>query len=197
VLTGLVFILFGCTRDMKDQPRYTPLQSSAFYADGRSSRDPVPGTVARGQLYDDDALYRGLNAEGSFVSQLPVELSAALLVRGQQRFDIFCSPCHSRVGDGRGMIVQRGFKAPTTFHDPRLRAVSVGYLFDVITSGFGQMSGYASQVSTQDRWAIVSYIRALQLSQYTPMADLSAAEVDMVRRGVVVGRDETTEDEAH
>jgi mono/diheme cytochrome c family protein len=166
----------SCRQDMYDQPKTKALSSSEFFKDGQSAR-PIPeGTVARGFLREDQALYRGLTPEGTFVATLPLPLTKDLLLRGRERFDIFCSPCHGRQGNGRGMIVQRGFKQPTSFHDDRLRNQPIGYFFDVITNGFGQMSSYASQVPPEDRWAIAAYVRALQLSQHARITDLSAED---------------------
>ena len=166
----------SCRQDMYDQPKTKPLSSSAFFKDGQSAR-PIPeGTVPRGFLREDQALFRGLTPEGTFVSTLPLPLTKELLLRGRERFDIFCSPCHGRQGNGRGMIVQRGFKQPTSFHEDRLRNQAIGYFFDVMTNGFGQMSSYASQVPPEDRWAIAAYVRALQLSQHALITDLSAED---------------------
>jgi mono/diheme cytochrome c family protein len=169
-------LLGGCRQDMHDQPKYEPLEASELFADGAASRTPVEGTVARGMLRQDTRLYRGMAADGSLVAEIPLPVTAELVARGRQRFDIFCSPCHGRTGDGRGMIVQRGFKNPQSFHIERLHQVQDGYFYDVITNGFGQMSSYAPQVKPADRWAIVSYVRALQLSRRAPAAALTAAE---------------------
>jgi hypothetical protein len=180
----------ACRQDMHDQPKLEPLEASTFFADGRASRAPVAGTVARGQLREDPLRYRGLDPDGSFARTIPIPVDAALLRRGRERFDIFCSPCHDRAGSGRGMIVRRGFKQPSSFHVERLRAERPGYFFDVITNGFGQMSSYAGQVPVDDRWAIAAYIRALQLSQYAPpelLADLDRAA--LVSAPAVAGPD--------
>ncbi len=136
---------------------------------------PVEGTIARGNLRDDQAFYTGLVGD-QFLAELPVANTRELLERGRERYDIFCSPCHSRIGDGRGMIVRRGFKQPASFHDARLRDQPVGYYFDVMTRGFGEMSSYAPMVKPEDRWAIAAYIRALQLSQNVVLADLDAVK---------------------
>jgi len=174
---------------MHDQPKYEPYEESRFFSDGRATRQPVAGTVARGWLREDDALYRGLNAEGQYVAELPVELEPALLDRGQQRFQIFCSPCHGMAGNGQGMIVQRGFQQPETFHQARLREIPIGYFFDVMTNGFGQMSSYASQVPVDDRWAIAAYIRALQASQYVDVTSLPAEDRKAVADGLRVSHE--------
>lgn len=176
VAVALALALAGCRQDMHDQPRHEGLEASRFFADGQAARLPVPGTVARGELRADRHLYAGLGPDGAFATALPasITLDRALLERGQDRFAIFCSPCHDRVGSGRGMIVRRGFKSPQSFHSDRLRAERLGYFFDVMTNGFGQMSSYAAQVPVADRWAIAAYIRALQLSQHAPAAELAA-----------------------
>jgi mono/diheme cytochrome c family protein len=167
--------LGGCA-DMKDQARHEPLEQSAFFVDGRSSRPLVDGTVPRGHLRADDTFYRGIDAEGNFVARMPVEPDAAMLERGRERFEIFCAPCHAKVGDGNGMIVQRGYKQAASYHTDRLRAIEDGYIYDVITNGFAQMQGYASMIRPEDRWAIVAYVRALQLSR---MNDASALEPEV------------------
>ena len=170
-----VLLLAGCRQDMHDQPRFKPLAKSDFYADLRSARTPVEGTVARGQLHEDSYLYTGKigNNPGDY---MPFPVTEEVLLRGRERFDIYCSPCHSRLGDGRGMIVQRGFRAPPSYHTERLRNAPLGYLFDVMTQGFGAMPEYASQISARDRWAIVAYIRALQLSQHATSSDVPAGQ---------------------
>lgn len=177
-LAGLAVLLFGtgCRQDMFNQPKVKPLARSDFYDDGSGARPPAAGTVARGQLRADRAFETGIGPDGRFVGRLPLPLTRDLLRRGRERFDIFCSPCHGRLGDGRGMIVQRGFKAPPSYHIDRLRRQPIGYFFDVMTNGFGQMSSYAIQVPPADRWAIAAYIRALQLSQHAPIAELPAGD---------------------
>jgi len=168
-------LLAGCRQDMHDQPRFKPLAKSDFYTDLRSARTPVEGTVARGQLHEDSYLYTGKigNNPGDY---MPFPVTEEVLLRGRERFDIYCSPCHSRLGDGRGMIVQRGFRAPPSYHTERLRNAPLGYFFDVMTEGFGAMPEYASQIPARDRWAIVAYIRALQLSQHATSSDLPAGQ---------------------
>jgi mono/diheme cytochrome c family protein len=168
----LGFALFsGCRDDMYDQPRYEPLDSSPFFGDGLSARPLVPGTVARGQLKIDDHLYAG-KVQGQDAQTFPMIVDRPLLERGQERFNIYCSPCHGRVGDGRGMIVERGFPAPPSFHIERLRTVPPGHFFGVITNGHGAMYPYAARVEPRDRWAIAAYIKALQLSQNARRADV-------------------------
>jgi hypothetical protein len=168
-----LILLAGCQQEMANQPRYKPLAASTFFEDGRASRDLVPGTVARGQLHLEDSLYAG-RASGAEVTDLPLPLTRALLARGQERFNIYCTPCHDYVGTGQGMIVRRGYPTPPSFHIPRLRQASIGHFFAVITSGYGTMPNYDAIVSPPDRWAIAAYIRVLQLSQYAPMAALPA-----------------------
>jgi mono/diheme cytochrome c family protein len=163
----------GCRNEMYDQAKAKPLSESTFFANGQNARPLPPHTVARGFLREDKAMYAGIAPSGSFVTELPLPLTRKLLERGQQRFDIFCSPCHGKQGNGLGMIVQRGFKQPSSFHVERLRQQPVGYFFDVMTQGFGQMPSYASQVTPEDRWAIAAYMRALQLSQHAVSAELS------------------------
>jgi mono/diheme cytochrome c family protein len=163
----------ACRQDMHNQPKYIPLRESTFFSDNRSARPLVAGTVARGQLREDELLYTGkVNGRDSPLFPFPVD--AAVMTRGRERFDIFCSPCHGRTGQGDGMVVQRGFRPPPTFHQDRLREAPVGHFFDVITNGFGAMPDYASQVKVTDRWAIISYIRALQLAAHAPVSEVPA-----------------------
>jgi hypothetical protein len=164
----LALALAGCRNDMHRQAKTKDLRESAFFADHSSARPLPEGVVARGFLREDAALYRGMGPDGKFVVDLPVPVTRQLLLRGQERFNIYCSPCHGRAGDGQGMIVQRGFKNPSTFHVDRLRNERAGYFFDAMTNGFGQMSSYASQITPEDRWAVVSWIRTLQASQNMP-----------------------------
>ena len=174
---GLLAVLVsaGCRQDMHDQPRFKPLARSDFYADLRSARTPVEGTVARGQLHEDSYLYTGKigNNPGDY---LPFLVSEEVLRRGRERFNIYCAPCHSRLGDGNGVIVQRGLRHPPSYHIERLRKAPLGYFFDVMTNGFGAMPDYTSQISPRDRWCIIAYIRALQLSQGATMGDVPAGQ---------------------
>ena len=156
---------------MADQPKYKPLQKSTFFGDDRSARPLPPGTVARGHLNADERYYTGKSG-GEPVTALPVPLTRELLARGQERFNIFCAPCHDRTGSGQGMIVRRGFRQPPSYHIDRLRQAPIGHFFDVITNGFGAMLEYSAQVPPADRWAIAAYIRALQLSQNATLADV-------------------------
>lgn len=183
----------GCRQDMHDAPRYEPLEESDFFADKRAMR-PIPeGTVARGNLRDDDVFYTG-KVDGEVVHELPsqVTLDKALLDRGQERFNIYCSPCHSPLGDGNGTVVQRGFKRPASYHDARLRSIGIGYFYDVITNGFGQMPDYSAQVAPADRWAIAAYIRALQLSQAGTIEDVPADQ-----RGTLDGQAPAAHEASH
>jgi len=174
IVLGLVAlaILVGCRNDMHDQPRFKPLAQSDFYADLRSSRAPVEGTVARGDLREDSYFYTGkIGANPGDYMPADVPVNEETLERGRERFNIYCAPCHSRVGDGNGMLPQRGYRHPPSYHSDRLRKAPLGYFFDVITNGFGAMPDYASQIPPDDRWRIVAYIRALQLSQNATAAD--------------------------
>ncbi len=160
---------------MHDQPKYIPLRESEFFGDARSARPLVQGVVARGQLHADALLYTG-KVNGADTTEFPFPIDANVLARGRERFNVYCSPCHGRTGLGNGMVVQRGFRRPPSFHDQRLRDAAVGHFFDVITNGFGAMPDYAAQVRVTDRWAIAAYIRALQLSEHASLADVPAAE---------------------
>jgi mono/diheme cytochrome c family protein len=163
----------GCRQDMHDQPKFKPYAKNDFFADRRSARPLVDGTIARGHLRDDAVLYTG-KAAGKPVDAFPMAVTAAVMARGQERFDIFCSPCHGRTGAGDGMIVRRGYRKPPTFHLDRLRQAAPGYTFDVITNGFGAMPDYAQQIPVRDRWAIVAYIKALQRSQNAAVGTVPA-----------------------
>ena len=165
----------GCRRDMQDQPKYIPLRQSTFFGDDRSARPLVPGTVARGHLHEDTLLETG-KAGKDDATVFPFKVDARVLERGRERYDIYCSPCHGRTGDGDGMIVQRGFRHPPSYHEERLRTAPIGHFVDVMTSGFGAMADYRQQVEARDRWAIAAYIRALQLSQHATLADVPAGE---------------------
>ena len=165
--------LTGCRQDMHDQPRFKPLAATDFFGDRRSARPVVEGTVARGHLRIDSARYTGkLNDEE--VDTFPIPITRADLLRGQERFNIYCSPCHSRVGDGNGMVVRRGFRQAASYHTQKLIKAPVGHFFDVMTNGFGAMPDYSQQVPPTDRWAIASYIRTLQFSQQASINDVPA-----------------------
>jgi mono/diheme cytochrome c family protein len=173
VVLALAASAAGCRQDMHDQPKYKAFRRSDFFGDERSARPLVEDTVARGQLRADAAYYTG--KQGTMpVDVLPVAVTPALLRRGQQRYGIYCTPCHGATGRGDGMVVQRGYRRPPSFHIDRLRNEKTGYFFDVITSGFGAMPDYAAQVPVADRWAIVAYLRALQLSENARLEDVPA-----------------------
>ena len=181
ILCGLV-LTAACRQDMHDQPRYEPLEASSFFADGRSARPLVAGTVARGDLREDEHFYTG-KSDGAVVETFPFPVTREVFERGQERYTIFCSPCHDQVGNGEGMIVQRGFRRPSSFHIDRLREAPVGYFFEVITNGFGAMYDYADRIPPRDRWAIIAYIRALQLSQNASINDVPAQERGRLGQG--------------
>lgn len=163
----------GCRQDMHDAPRYEAYESSATFADNRASRVAPVGTVARGWLRDDDALYTGKVA-GQPVDEFPFAIGRAELLRGQERFNIYCTPCHGKLGDGNGMVVSRGLRQAASYHQDRLRQEKLGYFYDVVTNGFGAMQGYAEQIPVRDRWLIVAYVRTLQLSQHASVNDVPA-----------------------
>ncbi len=160
---------------MHNQPKYRPLRTSAFFGDALSARPLVEGTVARGHLDDDELLNTGMIG-GKAVDLFPFAITGDVMARGRERFDIFCSPCHGRTGLGDGMIVRRGYRKPPAYDIERLRKAPAGYFFDVITNGFGAMPDYRDQVPVRDRWAIVAYMRALQLSEHATEADVPPAE---------------------
>ncbi len=164
---------------MHDQPKDKYLRGSEFFSDGRSARPLVENTVARGQLQEDSVFYTGMiqGAKGPEpTTEFPIEVNRQVIDRGQERFNIYCSPCHGQLGNGLGMIVQRGFKQPPSYHIDRLRQIGVGHFYDVMTNGYGAMWKYSAQVEPRDRWAIAAYIRVLQASQDTNINDLSAED---------------------
>jgi mono/diheme cytochrome c family protein len=171
LLLAMGLVLAGCQK-MAVQPTYRPFRPSDFFADGTSAR-PIPGdTVARGHLADDTLLFTGKDSSGQDTTEFPYVITRDVLQRGRDRYAIFCVPCHGPTGEGDGIVVQRGFNAPPSYNTDRLRQAPVGHFFDVISNGYGAMPPYADQVPVDDRWAIIAYIRALQLSQYAPVADL-------------------------
>ena len=172
---GVLLALSGCRQDMHNQPKYVPYRSSEFFRDGLSERQPVPGTVARGDLHGDTYYYSGKVGTKSG-DVFPFPITAAVMERGRERYDIYCSPCHSRVGDGNGMIVKRGYRQAINFHDPKVVSETVGHYYDIISHGFGAMPDYAAQIEPADRWAIAAYIRALQYAQNGTMADVPAEQ---------------------
>lgn len=182
IAIGLLAGVAACRQDMHDQPKVRPYRESRFFSDGLSARPVVPGTVARGQLREDDALYLG-KVEGNPVERFPFAIERATIERGRERYDIYCAPCHDRVGNGQGVVVRRGYRRPPSFHADRLRLAPVGYFYDVITNGFGVMPGYASQVPVHDRWAIIAYLRALQLSQHVAVATLPKEDAAKIMGG--------------
>ena len=171
--------LSGCRLDMHDAPYHEPLEQSPLWENGMASREPVPGTVARGRYRADNIeLYTGKTPRGMPIDGLPegIELDAALLERGQERYDVFCSPCHGYTGYANGMIVQRGYPQPPSFHSKRLKEIQLGHFYDVVTNGWGRMYSYAPSIPPEDRWAIAAYVRALQLSQDFPASELTAEQ---------------------
>ena len=187
ILAGLA--LAGCFRDlpknqtppkletnMFEQPRYEPQSESKFFADGASMRVPPEGTVARGFLDEDPIYYTGKDDKGQPILKIPVPVTAELMRRGQDRFDIYCAPCHSKIGDGQGMVVKRGMLPPPPYWDPRLLAVPDGYVYDVITNGIRNMPPYKYQIPVSDRWAIVAYFRALQRAHNATINDIPQAD---------------------
>jgi mono/diheme cytochrome c family protein len=165
---------------MHDQPKFIPLRQSTFFPDSRSARPLVAGTVARGQLRDDPLLYTG-KVNGNDADVFPFAIDDKVMARGRERFDIYCSPCHGRTGQGDGMIVRRGYRRPPTYHQDRLREAAPGHFFDVITNGFGAMPDYAAQIRPEDRWAIIAYVRALQLSEHATVNDVPASDRDKLQ----------------
>ena len=180
VLSALLAAAAGCRQEMYNQPKYRPLEKSDFFVDKRASRPLVEGTVARGSL---DSAAGALPPAGppgaaELVTALPMPLTAELLARGRQSYEIFCTPCHDRTGGGQGMVVRRGYRPPPSLHIDRLRDAPVGHFYDVMTRGLGAMPDYAQQVPSEDRWAIAAYVKALQLSQHAPVAELTQEDRD-------------------
>lgn len=171
-----VLALTGCTQEMANQPRVDPLEGSAFFADGLGARPQIAGTVAQDQWVEEGKVETGKEDDGKPTAKIPLEVTSELLERGQQRFNIFCSHCHGKAGHADGMVVQRGFPKPPSYHIDRLRDAPDGQLFAVITDGFGKMPSLRARITPRDRWAIVSYIRALQLSQHASEKDLPEDE---------------------
>ena len=169
------FWFLACRQKMANQPRYDPLEPSDFFADGMSARPRLPGTVARGELAMSEFMATG-KINGADGDGFPMPVTAQVVDRGQERFNIYCSECHGRLGDGNGMIPSRGYRRPPSFHTPALRSRPTGHFFDVMTNGFGAMPPYGKMIPTQDRWAIAAYIRALQLSQNATVADVPVTE---------------------
>ncbi len=192
----LILNLTSCRQDMQDQPKYLPYRGSEIFADSLSSRNLVDGTVPRGYLREDQVMYTGkgdlatmTKAPGDTskavptndVNEFPFPITREVLDRGQERYNIYCSPCHGVLGDGRGMIANRGFSPPPTYHQDRLRNAPLGHFYDVISNGLGRMPDYSMQIPPHERWAIVAYIRTLQLSQNANVADVPASEVQNLK----------------
>ena len=165
--------LTACRQDMHTEPRYQPLAETSFFGDQRSARPMVEGTVARGHLRIDEARYMG-KLDGEDIDQFPIPIAKADIERGENRFNVYCTPCHGRTGEGNGMVVLRGFRQPPSYYSDRLMNAPVGHFFDVVTNGFGAMPSYASRIQTDDRWRIIAYIRALQLSESASVNDVPA-----------------------
>lgn len=177
----------GCyAQDMSNQQRYKPLAESDLFPNKMASRPLVAGTVARGQLNEDAHLHQG-RINGEFATTLPMEVTRDLLQRGQERYDIYCSPCHDRSGSGNGIVVQRGYQRAASFHVDRLRQTPAGYYFDVISNGFGAMPAYRAQITVKDRWAIAAYVRVLQFSQHADAALLSPEDLERLGTRPVEG----------
>ncbi len=180
-MAALLLLAAGCRQDMQNQPRMFPQRGSSMFADGRSVRPQVAHTVARGQLYENDYFYTGL-MNGKEANFMPFPVTMQVLDRGQERFNVYCTPCHSRVGNGAGMIVERGYKPAANFHDPRHIDQPLSHYFYVMTNGYGAMPDYKAQILPQDRWAIAAYIRALQLSQNAKLSDVpSGVQVENLK----------------
>lgn len=177
-LIALVLSLLGavgCRQDMHNQPKYRPLRQSAFFNDRSSARPALEGTIARGTLQTDAAFFTGKDG-AAFVAEMPFPVTQEVIDRGEERYNIYCAPCHDRTGQGNGMVVQRGYRQPPSYHIDRLRQVEIGYFFDVMTNGFGVMPDYRSQITPRDRWNIAAYIRALQLSQNAQRSDIPGGD---------------------
>ena len=172
---SVAFLLGGCRLDMHVQPKYLPYEPTDFFGDGRSERPVIPGTIARGHLHDDELFYTG-QENGVAADKFPFPITQADIERGRQRYNIYCTPCHDYTGNGAGMIVQRGFPPPPSFHIQRLREAPAGHFYEVITNGYGVMYSYAARVEPADRWRIAAYIRALQLSEHASVTDVPEAD---------------------
>ena len=173
--SALLLTVGACRQDMHDQPKYRGLRGSDFFANGQSARPLIANTVARGHLNEDRLLMTGKDG-ANLTTVFPFPVTEQVMARGQERFNIYCSPCHGQTGMGDGMIVRRGFRRPPSFSEERLRTAAVGHFYDVITNGLGVMPDYQTQVPVNDRWAIVAYVRALQLSAYAPLDVVPAAD---------------------
>ena len=177
----------GCRQDMHNQPKAIPLRESMFFKNRSSARPLVDDTVARGTLQDDEGFFTGKQAAAE-VDALPFPLTPEVLDRGEQRFNVYCSPCHDITGSGRGMIVRRGYRQPPSYHIDRLRQVPIGHFYDVMTNGFGAMPDYRAQIAPRDRWAIAAYVRALQLSQHASTSDVPDEEKQKLSQPAAKGQ---------
>jgi mono/diheme cytochrome c family protein len=166
---------------MDNQPKYEAQEKSEFFANDAAMREPVAGTVPRGEMRVNDSLYRGMDTRGNWLESNARTVTMHLLERGRERYDIYCSPCHSRIGDGKGIMVNRGYVPPPSFHTDRIRGLPDGEVFEVITHGVRNMPAYAHQIPVEDRWAIVAYMRALQRSQNATIEDVPVELRDKVK----------------
>lgn len=187
VAFGLLLFAGGCRQDMHDQPKFIPLRESDFYSDHRSARPIVENTVARGLLAQDELLETG-KVNGQPATEFPFPITADVVTRGQERFNIYCAPCHDRTGRGNGMVVRRGYRQPPSFHIDRLRQAPPGHFFDVITNGFGAMPDYRAQVPVRDRWAIIAYVRALQLANAATLTEVPPDQRNELAPGTGTGK---------
>ncbi|MDB6148547.1 MAG: hypothetical protein JWO45_2211, partial [Spartobacteria bacterium] len=181
ILFALALLAVSCRQDMYNQPKKKPLAESEFFKDGSSARPLPPHVVQRGNVHAEPTVFTGLT-NGIYITQLPLKLRPEILLRGRERYDIYCATCHGLNGNGNGMIAQRGFPSPPSYHIKRLRDAPIGYFYDVMANGYGVMSSYASRVAPDDRWAIAAYIRALQLSHNAKLTDLTADQAANLQR---------------
>ena len=179
VAIPLILFAVACRQDMQDQPKYKPLAPSRFFSDGKSARQLVAGTAP----YSPEGKATPPMTDVSKMTALPFALTPQVMDRGQGRFNIYCSPCHGRLGYGNGMVVQRGFRAPPSYHIDRLRQAPLGHFYGVMTDGFGAMPSYADKVAPDDRWAVAAYIRALQLSQHATINEAPPEERAKLQSG--------------
>lgn len=182
VFSMMSFLVLSCANEMEDQARYDPLEVSEFFPDERSARPLAENTVPHFSLIEDEVVATGRTEDGDLVEDIPLEITKELLEEGRINYDVYCSPCHGFDGFGQGMIVRRGFSAPPSFHTMRLRQAPAGHYFDVITNGFGQMFSYAYRIPVRDRWAVVAYIRALQLSQNASLEDVPPEQLQQLQQ---------------
>ena len=188
---GFALVLAGCQQQMGGQPSYKPQDENPMFADHRAARPLVPGTVFRGDLRADDALYTG-KVNGKEVDEFPIKITREVLERGENRFNIYCSPCHSKLGDGNGMIVQRGVSRPPSYYEDRLLTAPLGHIYDVITNGYGRMYSY-DHVPVRDRWCIVAYVKTLQIRHEGKLSDVPPAlqpKLEAITTGTVSMDDE-------